>query len=231
MGVRLPSSVFVFVAAGAIVFAATTPARAVCGCAMGLEPARPRDPGRPAAEGKPEIIIDNSRVALVRDGERTIMTLANDVRETDIRSFALLIPVPSVPTKADVRVADAGIFQDLESATRAYFNEVVDPELCPEPPAARAPMDDSPVPKLAAARPDVPRPRDYGVRVEQHIEVGEYDIAILSAKDSAGLIRWLRLFKLRRARGTRDPSSAAAEHDPNRRAAHGAEGIALEKTP
>ena len=35
-------------------------------------------------------------------------------------------------------------------------------------------------------------PRDLGVRIEAQFEVGEYDIAILSAEDSGGLDTWLR---------------------------------------
>ncbi len=35
-------------------------------------------------------------------------------------------------------------------------------------------------------------PRDLGVKVEAKFEVGEYDVAILSAKDALGLDGWLK---------------------------------------
>jgi hypothetical protein len=38
-------------------------------------------------------------------------------------------------------------------------------------------------------------PAKYGVKIEAKFEVGEYQILILSAKESGGLETWLRLSK------------------------------------
>src|SRR5207237_4055732 len=45
----------------------------------------------------------------------------------------------------------------------------------------------APVPSNAAEK-----PKDLGVRIEAKFTVGEYDIVILSARDSNGLDTWLR---------------------------------------
>src|SRR5581483_11981656 len=98
-----------------------------------------------------------------------------------------------------VHVGDAAIFHDLEAATRTAFVDVTDPAPCPER-VAPSVLDSVASPKSALATAGInsvrtPRAADFGVAVEDHFDVGEYSIAILSAKDSAGLIEWLRLFK------------------------------------
>ncbi len=59
---------------------------------------------------------------------------------------------------------------------------------------ARAPSVAAAEPKGAGARQE--KAADYGVKVEAHYNVGEYDIAILSAKEGAGagLMTWLNKF-------------------------------------
>jgi hypothetical protein len=133
----------------------------------------------------------------VRDGETTIMTMSNDVI-TDADEFGLIVPVPTVIGKDDVRVVEESLFTALEQATNPRLVEKWDPDPCPQPPMEVAAADEA-APRSAGAAPPSPKrmkAADYGVKVEAHYNVGEYSIAVLSAKEGAGagLMTWLRKF-------------------------------------
>jgi len=124
-----------------------------------------------------------SQVILVRDGERMTITMLNDYRG-EPKDFALVVPVPAVLNRDDVRVASKFIFDRLDvfSSPRLvrYYDE--------------SPCEDQRVYAAPPAAPSAgysPRARNLGVTVEQSFTVGEYDIVILSAKDSDGLETWL----------------------------------------
>jgi MYXO-CTERM domain-containing protein len=166
------------------------PSRADAMCGF-IAPKKPPNTQRAA-----RIVNESSKVTLARSGDRTIITMANDVKG-DVRSFALVIPVPTKITKKDVKVVGTEIFDQLEAMTAPRVIETQDPNPCaqPAPPQAEAAMADADEGEAKVARKAKPRASDYGVKVEEHFKVGEYDIAILSAKESSGLIEWLNIFK------------------------------------
>ena len=53
-----------------------------------------------------------SQVILVRDGNRTVITMYNDFKG-DAKDFAMVVPVPVVLRKDDIHVVDQSIFQRL----------------------------------------------------------------------------------------------------------------------
>src|SRR5215510_3025485 len=55
-----------------------------------------------------------SQVALVRDGERTVMTMANDFRG-DPKEFAVVIPVPVVLKREQIEVTEKGLLDHLDA--------------------------------------------------------------------------------------------------------------------
>jgi hypothetical protein len=124
-----------------------------------------------------------SQVALVRDRDHTVLTMANDF-QGDPKEFALVVPVPTFIERKQIEVVDKGLLDHLDafSAPRLveYFDHR-DPCL-PEPP-----MELAAIPKAAQAM----RAHDRGVTVEATYTVGEYDILILSARESNGLESWL----------------------------------------
>ncbi|MCC5639040.1 DUF2330 domain-containing protein [Nostoc sp. CHAB 5844] len=131
-----------------------------------------------------------SQVVLARDGDRTVITMANDFKG-EVKDFAMVVPVPTVLKKEQVRIAQPKIIERLDafSAPRLveYFdsnpcdlNDRVFEEAVPAPSARRVP---------GATR--GPADANLGVTVEARFNVGEYDIVILSAKESGGLETWL----------------------------------------
>ena len=85
-------------------------AQAMCGCMVPIRPKRPR-PNQIVAK---KILNEASKVILVRNGEQTIMTMSNDVI-TDYDAFGLVVPVPTVIKKKDVRVVgdENGLVTDV----------------------------------------------------------------------------------------------------------------------
>ncbi len=131
-----------------------------------------------------------SQVILVRDGNRTVITMYNDYKG-DTKDFAMVVPVPVVLRKDDIHVVDQSIFQRLNDYSAPRLVEYWDQNPCEvvmydeekrSMPMSKSTMD------LATSN---AKPKDLGVKIEAKYLVGEYDILILSAKESGGLKEWL----------------------------------------
>jgi hypothetical protein len=131
-----------------------------------------------------------SQVVIARDGKRTVLTMANDY-QGDIKDFALVVPVPVLLKEKQVRIGEQKIIDRLDSFSAPRLVEYFDSDPCARYEAydrigvtgatrAAAPVTE------AKARRD-----NYQVTIEAKFSVGEYDILILSAKESDGLEAWL----------------------------------------
>lgn len=130
-----------------------------------------------------------SQVIMARDGEKTVLTMANDY-EGEVKDFAIVVPVPTVLKKEQVKVGKPKIIERLDAFSAPRLVEYFDPDPCAVYDAVRpVPMPVSPTARqMGAAR---ERNQSLGVTVEARFNVGEYDILILSAKESGGLETWL----------------------------------------
>ena len=142
------------------------------------------------ARGDAKLFNKASKVVLVRDEDRTVLTMASDFKG-DPREFALVVPVPTVLQKGQIHVGDPAAVDHLDAYTAPRLVEYFDPNPCQMRAEegflrSAAPMANK---KMAAA--DAARERSLGVRIEARYTVGEYDILILSAKQSTGLATWL----------------------------------------
>lgn len=133
-----------------------------------------------------------SQVVLVRDGDRTVITMANDFRG-DPREFAMVIPVPTAITRDQIHVADAALVQHLDAYTAPRLVEYFDADPCARYERWRALEAPMPAAQSLADRAGGKQlARSLGVTIEAQYTVGEYDILILSARESTGLVTWLR---------------------------------------
>jgi hypothetical protein len=130
-----------------------------------------------------------SQVAIARDGDRTILTMANDY-QGDVKDFALVVPVPTVLKEGQVRVADPKIMERLDAFSAPRLVEYFDSNPCDEGLYDRQNSVTAPAAPLSEAA-KTRRERSLGVTVEARFNVGEYDIVVLSAKESTGLEKWL----------------------------------------
>jgi hypothetical protein len=130
-----------------------------------------------------------SKVVVARNGEQTAVTMASDY-QGDPKEFALVIPVPTVVTQAQIKIIDNGVVDHLDAYSAPRLVEYFDPDPC-----SRQLAGDTTVAFMASASTPVvpPRPNGeaLGVKIEAEYTVGEYDILILSATQSAGLVTWL----------------------------------------
>lgn len=155
-------------------FALSGPARAFCGFYV--------------AKADTRLFNRASKVVMVRDGDRTILTMANDFKG-DPKEFAVVVPVPTFLERGQIHVGDRAVLDHLDAYTAPRLVEYFDDDPCRrilyERMAAGAPQP-------ASADQAEARAKSLGVTIEARYTVGEYDILVLSAKESDGLETWLR---------------------------------------
>jgi hypothetical protein len=149
-----------------------------------------------------------SQVILVRESNRNVITMYNDFKG-DTKDFAMVVPVPVVLKKNDIHVVDPSIFKRLNDYSAPRLVEYYDQNPCYGYEAEDKVMESASralsgrVPGLS-----IKKEKDLGVKIEAQYLVGEYDILILSAKESNGLKEWLT------GNGYKIPASAEEVLDP-----------------
>ena len=138
-----------------------------------------------------KLFANASQVVLMREGTRTVLSMQNDYQGPP-ESFAIVVPVPVVLQKENVKTLPKEIFTRIDKLDAPRLVEYWERDPCePEPEykmRARSPVARPPSPAPAAGGPA----RDLGVTIEAQFTVGEYEIVILGAKDSSGLDIWLK---------------------------------------
>jgi len=143
------------------------------------------------ARGDAKLFNHASKVVMVRDGDRTVLTMSNDYSgEPD--EFAMVVPVPTLLTKSQIHVGDRAVLDHLDAYSAPRLVEYFDQDPCRQF-AMEERMSKMAAPQAMGAmdRADVARAKSLGVTIEARYTVGEYDILILSAKQSGGLEIWL----------------------------------------
>ena len=171
--------------AAAVTVIVTTTAQAFCGFYV--------------ARADTSLFNKASQVVLVRDDDRTVITMANDF-EGDVEDFAVVIPVPTLIEREQINVGDRAIVEHLDAYTAPRLVEYHDPDPCMRYDRYKMSAD-SAFPQAANREEAKRSARSLGVIIEASYTVGEYDILILSAEDSGGLIKWLKKNEYRLPRG------------------------------
>src|SRR6476620_1203198 len=70
-----------------------------------------------------------SQVVLVRDGDRTVLTMAHDFRG-DPKEFAVVVPVPTVLQKDQIHVGDKALEEHLDAYSAPRLVEYFDEDPC-----------------------------------------------------------------------------------------------------
>jgi hypothetical protein len=170
-----------------------SPARSFCGFYVGKA-----DAG---------LFNEASQVIVVRRDNRTVISMANDYRG-ELTEFALVVPVPHVLERGQIHIGDRKLFERIDAYSAPRLAEYYDSDPC----AVRKSAIDGLARQLpasaSAAKEQSRADRALGVTVEAAFTVGEYDIVMLSAKESDGLETWL----LRN--GYRIPKGASAALRP-----------------
>jgi hypothetical protein len=172
---------------------APAPARAFCGFFV--------------AGGDAKLVNNASQVVLMRKGNRTVMTMSNNYQGPP-SDFAMVVPVPVVLQKENVKTLPMDVFDRVDSLSAPRLVEYWEQDPCrrrwEEEGAAGLPT----MPLSAAAPRRMAKAEDLGVTIEARFTAGEYEVLILSAKESSGLETWLHL------NNYRIPQGAAAALGP-----------------
>jgi hypothetical protein len=154
------------------------------------------------AQADAKLFNKASKVVLTRDGSHTAITMASDY-EGDPKEFALVIPVPTIVAKDDIHVVSPDLVTRLDAYTAPRLTEYFDQDPC-----RRIYMDMAAGALASATMNKAMRAAEsaeaLGVTIEAKYEVGVYDILVLGAKESDGLVTWLKLNHYRIPDGAED---------------------------
>jgi hypothetical protein len=126
-------------------------------------------------------------VALMREGTRTVLSMQNNYQGPP-SGFAMVVPVPVVLQKENVKTLPHDVFSRLDALAAPRLVEYWEMDPC-QPGLQKDWQGRGRRPALVLVTDKEIR---LGVRVEAKFEVGEYEVVVLSAKDSVGLDKWLR---------------------------------------
>ncbi len=173
MTAKLTSRLKAAVAGAALLAALAGPAAAFCGFYV--------------AKADSKLFNKSSKVVLSRDGDATAITMASDY-DGEPKEFAVVIPVPTFIERKQIGVVEMKTIDHLDAFTAPRLVEYHDFDPCNPPLMAVASSAPGGV-RFSSASADSLRHK--GVTVEATYDVGEYDVSILSAQESDGLVNWL----------------------------------------
>ena len=152
-----------------------------------------------AGKADANLFNEASQVIVVRDGQRTVLSMLNDYKGP-LSEFALVVPTPTTLQKGQVRVAEKLIFERLDAYSSPRLAEYHDADPCQvqfnwgadnHPPYPIRLMT-APAPAMPTrSNAEASRDKALGVTVEVQYTLEEYDIVSLSATQSDGLETWL----------------------------------------
>ena len=140
------------------------------------------------------LYADATQVVLMRSGTRTVLSMQNDYKGP-LEEFAMVIPVPTVLKKDDVKTLEKDVFARVESMGAPRLVEYWEQDPCPYADGIYGGLLGNEVGEMNGAfgfgRAGFGA-GGGGVAVLANFDVAEYQIQILSAKDSTGLETWLK---------------------------------------
>jgi len=133
-----------------------------------------------------------SEVILVRDGNHTTVTMKNDFKG-DVKEFAMVVPVPTVLKENDIKTVDEKVFTTLDGYSGPRLVEYHDRNPCEPIPDLTYTWSNNAFGSTGMVMNGAytVTATDGAVQIEAQYKIDEYDILILSAKESTGLQKWL----------------------------------------
>lgn len=127
-------------------------------------------------------------VVLLRDGARTVLSMQNTY-EGPPENFALVVPVPVVLQRENVRTLPREVFERVDRLSAPRLVEYWEQDPCAQEEGGSGRRG---AVNTASGGGGPGHNASLGVAVEARFAVGEYDVVVLSANDSTGLDTWLR---------------------------------------
>ncbi len=142
--------------------------------------------------GGAELFNNATQVALMRKGTRTVLSMQNDY-QGPLEDFALVVPVPVVLKKEQVRTLKKQLFTKLDTLTAPRLVEYWEQDPCPKNQGETYGYGFGGLGSKGTGSGGAGYGLGMGrlVRVEAQFDVGEYEVVILSAQDALALEQWL----------------------------------------
>ena len=138
-----------------------------------------------------EMYNNATMVVMMREGTKTVLSMRNNY-EGPPEGFAMVIPVPQVLEEENVKVLKDEVFTRVDQLAAPRLVEYWERDPCYKPDVRVYEDDgDGAVLEGAMAPEEEPSEPELGVKIEAQFDVGEYNVVILSAKESNGLEKWL----------------------------------------
>lgn len=131
-----------------------------------------------------------SKVVMAHHENRTVMTMSTDF-QGETKDFAIVTPVPTIIKKSQVNVGDSKIIDHIDAYTAPRLVEYHDSDPCQQMYLEESMMMRNSTSMTTPNSAGASSAKSLGVTIEESYTVGEYDILILSAKQSDGLFKWL----------------------------------------
>lgn len=129
-----------------------------------------------------------SKVVIAYADDKMVVTMVNDY-QGEAKEFAMVVPTPTVIKKEQVHITENAIIEHLDAYTAPRLVEYFDPNPCAQRIVADGIMMKSAAPMMESSA--LGGAAAMGIKIEEQYTVGEYDILVLSAEKSDGLISWL----------------------------------------
>lgn len=160
------------------------------------------------AKADASLFNNKSEVIMVRNGTRNVITMSSDFRG-DLSEFAMVIPVPTVLAEKDIRVVERRIFDVLNDYSAPRLVNYYDNNPCGYDMRLYEDSYSMAAPSMATEELVEKKLVTFkGVQIEAQYDIDEYNIIILSAKESDGLQLWLE------ANGYKVPETARQVLEP-----------------
>jgi hypothetical protein len=140
--------------------------------------------------GDTKLTNNATMVVLMREGQRTVLSMQNNYKGPPA-DFAMVVPVPIVLQKENVKTLPREVFDRVDLMASPRLVEYWEQDPCPPERMSEPVPTAAPAPMAAKAARAEAGAADLGVRVEAEFTVGEYEVVVLSARDSDGLDTWL----------------------------------------
>ena len=135
---------------------------------------------------------DATMVVMMREGKRTVLSMQNNYKGPP-EDFAMVVPVPVVLKKDDVKTLDDQSFADVDRLSAPRLVEYWERDPCFEPyDEMESVLDGLGDDMMYDTQKSSAATEERQVRIEAQFKVGEYDVVILGADDSSALDTWLR---------------------------------------
>jgi hypothetical protein len=165
-----------------LVFTLATASEASAYCGMMVT--RPEFRTTETADAK--LFNASSQVIIAHKDDRTTLTMANDFQGA-VKDFAMVIPVPVAIKRDQVSIGDKNVIAKLNAFSQPRLLEIHEGDPC------LISVNVTSTTSQSNNRQDGQSNtvRSSGVTIEDKFKVHEYEISILSAKESDGLESWL----------------------------------------